>query len=113
MKKKIAHLLHNFANWLYPYHGSVELVGDYVARDCAIAISFGKKDVKKVKERYHLSSKQVIHALIKDCLEKNRLGIMNTLKERKIFEERVYQHEGQTVVETRLKVYVPKEKDKD
>lgn len=113
MKKKIAHILHAIANRLYPYHGSVELVGDYVARDCAIAIGFGKKDINKVKCGCHLSSKQAIHALIKDCLEKNRLGIMNTLKKKKIFEERVYQHEGQTVVETRLKVYVPKEKDKD
>lgn len=113
MKKKIAHLLHAIANRLYPHHGSVELVGDYVARDCAIAIGFGKKDIKKVKERYHFSSKQAIRALIKDCLEKNRLVIMNTLKEKKIFEERVYQHEEQTVVETRLKVNVPKEKDKD
>ena len=113
MKKFIAEKLRRFADWLYPLRGSVEIVGDYVARDCAIATGFGKKDIKEVKSAYNLSSKQAIRSLIRNSLGQNRVDIMNTLRENEIFEERVYRLNGQTVVETRLKIYVPKgKKDK-
>lgn len=110
MKKKIAHWLRALAQKLDRVE-RYEEVDNYVGRDCASAYSISKKDIKEYEKSHSCSMRVAMRCLIKECMERNRRRILNTLTANKIFFEKVYKQDGNTIVETRLKLLIREKKD--
>lgn len=110
MKKKIAHWLRALAQKLDRVE-RFEEVDNYVGRECASAYAITKKDIKQYEEIHSCSMRVAMRCLIKECMERNRKRILNTLTANKIFFEKVYKKDGDTVVETRLKLLIREKKN--
>lgn len=110
MKKKIAIWLFKLSRKFYPTNATVfEQEEVYEPKICAKAYSIDKKCVRRYRRDNHVkSSREAKRELIKDSLAKAKKDVLCTI-ESKLMKQRVYEKNGETIVEVKVNCYVSKE----
>lgn len=110
MKKKIAILLFKIARKLYPISVTVfEKKEIYEPKICAKAYSIDKKHIRHYKrERNIKSMREALREITKSTLAAVKKDVLDTI-ESKLMKQRVYEKNGETIVEVKVNCYVSKE----
>lgn len=108
MKQKIAKLFVKLASKICPTY---EFVPDYVAKEIAIAVAITKKNIRQYRSscKEKTSYRKAIADMVRVQKANNRSHIFEALEKNNLITDKVYQKDGDKVVESRLKVYVCKE----
>ena len=108
MKQKIAKLLVKLACWIYPTY---EIKPDYEAKEIAIAVAITKKNIKQYRSscKEKTSHRKAVADMVRIQKGNNHSHIFEALEKNGLIMDRVYQKDGDKVIESRLKVYVRKE----
>lgn len=110
MKKKIAIWLFKLARRLYPISVTVfEQKEILEPKVCAKAYRIDKNYIRHYKRDHHVKSmREALHEITKETLAQAKKDVLNTI-ESKIMKQRVYQKDGDTIVEVKVNCYVSKE----
>lgn len=110
MKQKFAKLLTRVVEWLCPTY---ETKPTYEAKEIAIAVAITKKNVRQYRSscKEKTSYRKAIADMVRIQKGNNRSHIFEALEKNGLITDKVYQKDGDKVVESRLKVYVRKEED--
>lgn len=110
MKKKISIWLFKLALRLYPISVTVfEQKEIYEPKICAKAYSIDKNCIRHYKRDHQVKSmREALRELTKDSLEKAKKDVLNTI-EAKLMKQRVYEKNGETIVEVKVNCYVEKD----
>lgn len=111
---KIANMLISLAMLLTPkaQRMLIQKMDKYKAQQIGTAWGLTKKDINKFLEANpDTPKKEAREATIKEILGEQREAILTTAAS--IIEYRTYNKHGQTIIESRLNVYVPKEAETD
>lgn len=108
MKQKIATFLVKLANMICTTY---EVSPGYEAKEIAIAVAVTKKNVRQYRSscKDNISHRKAVADMIRIQKGNNRSHIFEALEKNNLIMDRVYQKDGDRVVESRLKVYVCKE----
>ena len=112
MKRKIAYYLVRLAAWLSPETNKmvIQHVKNYKAKQIGTAWAVTKKDIKQYKfVNGEKSTRAAKDGVVKEILAEQRQAILE--KATTYIEHRTWNKHDQTIVESRLNVYVPKEAD--
>lgn len=112
IRVKIAKMLISLAMWLTPkaQRMLIQKMDKYKAQHIGTAWGLTKKDMKKfMAANPDTPKKEARKATIKEILGEQREAILTTAAS--LIEYRTYNKHGQTIIESRLNVYVPKETD--
>lgn len=109
MKECVAKFLVKIVNKLCPTY---ELKPSYEAKDVAIAVAITKMDIRQYRNSCNkkISYGKALSDMVRIQRGNNHSRIFEALEKNSLIIDRVYQKDGDKVVETRLKVYVRKEK---
>ena len=109
MKECVAKFLVKIVNKLCPTY---ELKPSYEAKDVAIAVAITKMDIRQYRNSCDkkISYGKALSDMVRIQRGNNHSRIFEALEKNSLIIDRVYQKDGDKVVETRLKVYVRKEK---
>lgn len=110
MKKKIAIWLFEIARKLYPTYITVfEQKEVYEPKICAKAYSIDKNCIRRYRRDNHIKTmREALRELTKESLAKAKKDVLNTI-EAKLMKQRVYEKNGETIVEVKVNCYVAKE----
>lgn len=110
MKKKIAIWLYKLSRKLYPTNATIfEQEEVYEPKICAKAYSIDKKCVRRYRRDNHVkSSREAMRELTKESLVKAKKDVLSTI-EAKLMQQRIYEKNGETIVEVKVNCYVAKE----
>lgn len=110
MKKKIAIWLFKMSRKLYPINVTVfEQQEVYEPKICRKAYSIDKKSIRLYKRENHIkSTREALRELTKESLAKAKKDVLRTI-EAKLMKQRVYDKNGETIVEVKVNCYVTKE----
>lgn len=108
MKHKLATFLVKLANYICPTY---EVKPSYEAKEIAIAVAIKKKHIRLYREscRKKASYRKAIADIIRIQKGNNRSHIFEAIERKSLIKDSVYQRGSDTIVESRLKVYVRKE----
>lgn len=108
MKQKIAKLLVKLANLICPIY---EVKPGYEAKEIAIAVAITKKNIRQYRSscKEKISYRKAVSDMERIQKGNNRSHIFEALEKNGLITDKVYQKDGDRVVESRLKVYVCKE----
>lgn len=109
MKECVAKFLVKIVNKLCPTY---ELKPSYEAKDVAVAVAITKMDILQYRNSCDkkISYGKALSDMVRIQRGNNHSRIFEALEKNALIIDRVYQKDGDKVVETRLKVYVRKEK---
>lgn len=110
MKQRIARLLVKLASKICPTY---EYSPDYTAKEVAIAVAITKKNIRQFRASHKtkISYRKAIADMVRIQKGNNRSHIFEALEKNGLVVDRVYQKDGDRIVESRLKVYVRKSED--
>ncbi|SFG56517.1 hypothetical protein [Prevotella sp. KH2C16] len=110
MKQNIAKLLVRLASKIYPTY---EIKPDYEAKEIAIAVAITKKNIKQYRSscKDKTSYRKGVADMVRIQKGNNHSHIFEALEKNCLIEDKVYQKDGEKVVESRLKVYVRKSEE--
>ena len=110
MKKKIAIFLFKLARRLYPTCVTAfEQKETLEPKVCAKAYSIDKKYIRNYKRDHHIKSmREALREITNATLAQVKKDVFNTIEAR-IMKQRVYQKNGDTIVEVKVNCYVAKE----
>ena len=110
MKEKIAKLLIKLLYRIYPTY---EVMPGYEAKEIAIAVAITKKNILQYRSscKEKISHRKAVADMVRIQKGNNRSHIFEALERNALITDRVYQKDGDKVVESRLKIYVRKEED--
>lgn len=110
MRQKIAKLLIMLARMIYPTY---EVKPGYEAKEIAIAVVITKKNIRQYRSSCSekTSYRKAVSDMVRIQKGNNRSHIFEALEKNGLIVDKVYQKDGDKVVESRLKVYVRKEED--
>lgn len=108
MKRRIAKLLVRLANRIC---SSYEVKPNYEAKEIAIAVAITKKNIRQYRSscKEKISYRKAVSDMERIQKGNNRSHIFEALEKNGLIIDKVYQKDGDRVVESRLKVYVRKE----
>ena len=114
MKQKIVKLLVKLAKKICPTC-KYELAEVYEPKEIAIAVAITKKNIKQYRSSTEAktSHRKAVSDMVRIQKGNNHSHIFEALEKNNLIIDRVYQKGGDKVVESRLKVYVRKEEDKN
>ena len=114
MKQKIAKLLVKLAKKICPTC-KYELEDVYEPKEIAIAVAITKKNIKQYRSSTEAktSHRKAVSDMVRIQKGNNHSHIFETLEKNNLIIDRVYQKGGDKVVESRVKVYVRNEEDKN
>lgn len=112
MKQKIAKLLVKLAKKIC---STCKYELEYVYEPKEIAIAITKMNIKQYRSSTEAktSHRKAVSDMVRIQKGNNHSHIFEALEKNNLIIDRVYQKGGDKVVESRLKVYVRKEEDKD
>lgn len=107
MKQRIAELLLRLLEKLRP---SYEIKPSYEAKEIAIAVAITKKNIRQYRSscKEKTSYRKAVADMVRIQKGNNRSHIFEALEKNGLIVDKVYQKDGDRVVESRLKVYVRK-----
>lgn len=110
MKQEIAKLLVRMAGKLCPTY---EIKPDYEPKEIAIAVAITKKNIRQYRSscREKTSYRKAVADMVRIQKGNNRSHIFESVENNGLIVDRVYQKNGEKIVESRLKVYVRKSED--
>lgn len=110
MKQKIAKLLVRMAGKLCPTY---EIKPDYDPKEIAIAVAITKKNIRQYRSscKGKTSYRKAVTDMVRIQKGNNRSHIFECIENNGLIVDRVYQKNGEKIIESRLKVYVRKSED--
>ena len=110
MKQIIAKLLTRLANRICPAY---EVKSGYEPKEIAIAVAITKKNVKQYRSscKEKTSHRKAVADIVHIQKGNNHSHIFEALEKNGLIVDKVYQKDGEKVVESRLKVYVRKSEE--
>ena len=108
MKQKIAKFLVKLANSICPTY---EVKPGYEAKAIAIAVAITKKNIHQYRSSCNekTSHRKAVADMVRIQKGNNHSHIFEALEKNGLITDKVYQKDGDKVIESRLKVYVRKE----
>lgn len=110
MKKKIAIWLFKLSRKLYPVNITVfEQQEVYEPKILAKAYSIDKNCIRRYRRDNHIKTmREALRELTKESLGKAKKDVLRTI-EAKLMKQRVYEKNGETIVEVKVNCYAAKE----
>lgn len=110
MKQKIAKSLVNLANLICPTY---KVKAGYEPKEIAIAVAITKKNIRQYRSscKEKTSHRSAVDDMTRIQKGNNHSHIFEALERNHLIVDKVYQKNGDKVVESRLKVYVRKEEE--
>lgn len=112
MKKKIAYLLVKIAKLLYPVQRTVFEQEDlYKPMVCGKAFSISKKVIRNYNADHGLKSmREAKRKVVSETIAQAKEDVLKSI-ESNVMEQRVYEKDGETIVEVRVNCYVKQKED--